>query len=246
MSINKLKHIASLTASLLFLHLISAPSYGQTLAPKQHERIKPFTATYDTTWYPLAIKGSASRTLTIKNPNHSLFSFTGKIMTTSLEEKASLQWNDCLPIPRSFSRFKKHLFNKKLIDQQTFNWPANWVTAKHKSRVKKLPINQGTYDPLSYQLALRCDLQRGKTQFEYDVVRKTKIKRYLFKIIGEENINTPLGLLATVKIKRISDGNEKETTLWFSKQHNYTLVKLEQKEANSNHYVFTIRTLTIH
>ena len=167
-------------------------------------------------------------------------------MAITLEETASLQWNGCLPVPRHFSRFKKRIFKKKLIDQQTFNWPAKWVTAQHKKRILKLPVTPGTYDPLSYQLALRCDLKLGKTQFEYKVVRKTKIKHYRFKVTGEETIKTPLGILPTVIVKRISDGDDKQTVLWFSKKHDFTLVKLEQKDADSNHYLFTIRELVLY
>lgn len=168
-------------------------------------------------------------------------------MGAILREKSSLQWNGCVPVPRSFSRAKKQFFSNKNIDQQTFNWPAKQVSARHKDRAAKLTITVGTFDPLSYQLALRCGLKQGKTQFEYDVVRKTKIKRYHFEVVGEESISTALGTLQAIKVKRSSDGsNNKQTTLWFSKAHDFTLIKLEQKEADNNHYVFTIRELTIH
>ena len=168
-------------------------------------------------------------------------------MGATLKENSSLQWNGCLPIPRSFSRSKKHFFSNKVVNQQTFNWPAKQVSARHKEKTVKLSITEGTFDPLSYQLALRCDLKQGKTHFEYDVVRKTKMKRYRFEVVGEESIDTPLGILQAIKVKRTSDnGNNKQTTLWFSKAHDFTLIKLEQKEADDNHYVFTIRDLTIY
>ena len=168
-------------------------------------------------------------------------------MGATLQEKSSLQWNGCAPIPQSFSRSKKHIFSSKTIDQQTFNWRDKLVDASHKDRTAKLAVTDNTFDPLSYQLALRCGLKQGKTQFEYDVVRKTKMKRYHFEVLGEESIDTALGTLQAVKVIRSSDGsNNKQTTLWFSKVHDFTLIKLEQKEADNNHYVFTIRDLTIH
>jgi len=247
-NIKKPKHRlpAIIVSALILLPLLSAPGFGQS-APQSAMHIQPFTATYDSVWYPLSLKGSATRTLQINNPNHGLFTFEGKMMGATLQEKSSLQWNGCIPVPRSFSRSKKHIFSNKTVDQQTFNWPANQVSARHKERMAKLAITDSTFDPLSYQLALRCGLKQGKTQFEYDVVRKTKVKRYHFEVVGEESISTALGALQAIKVIRSSDGsNNKQTTLWFSKAHDFTLIKLEQKEADDNLYVFTIRELTIH
>jgi len=248
-NIKKPKHglPAIIVSALILLPLLSAPGFGQSSAPQDSARIQPFTATYDSVWYPLSLKGSATRTLQIKKTSHGLLTFEGKIMGATLKEKSSLQWNGCVPVPRSFSRSKKRIFSNKTIDQQTFNWPAKQVSTRHKERTAKLAITDGTFDPLSYQLALRCGLKQGKTQFEYDVVRKTKMKRYHFKVVGEESISTALGTLQAIKVIRSSDGsNNKQTTLWFSKVHDFTLIKLEQKEADNNHYIFTIRELTIH
>ncbi|MBL4607862.1 MAG: DUF3108 domain-containing protein [Pseudomonadales bacterium] len=242
MNIKKQRHrvLASIIISLISLLL-------STQGSCQQSSIQPFTATYDSVWYPLALKGSASRSLNVKNKHHSLFQFEGKIMGTTLQESTSLQWQGCSPIPRSFSRIKKHIFSKKMTVQQIFNWPAKLVSARHKDNKVTITITAPTFDPLSYQLALRCDLKQGKKHFEYSVIRKTKIKRYVFEVIGEENIVTRLGLLPTIKVARSSDaGSQKQTTLWFSKQHDFTLVKLEQKESDNNHYVFTIRELIVH
>jgi hypothetical protein len=248
-NINKPKHslCASFVAALILTRQLLVPGIAHASTPNALEHIQPFTAVYDSVWYPLSLKGTASRTLQIKTPNQGAFFFEGKIMGATLQESASLQWKGCLPVPLSFSRVKKHIFSDKIVDQQTFNWQTKEVSVLHKENTAKLAITEGAFDPLSYQLALRCDLKQGKAYFEYSVVRKTKLKRYSFKVVGEERISTPLGELAAVKVERSSDeGNNKQTTLWFSKEHDYMLVKLEQKEANANHYVFTIRQLTFH
>lgn len=206
---------------------------------------KAFTATYDAQWLPVALKGSAVRTLKFENSGRARLRFEGKVLGTLIQEETKLHWNGCLPVPNHYSRSKSNLFKNSVIDEQVFDWTLQQVTSRHKDEKAKLAITAPAYDPLSFQLALRCDLIAGKKSFEYTVIYKQKLNLYAFKVIGTENLQTPLGLLSTIKVIRINNRDGKQTSIWFAPQFDYALVRLEQKEVDNNHYVITLRSLQI-
>ena len=59
--------------------------------------------------------------------------------------------------------------------------------------------------------------------------------------MGEEFLKTELGIISTLKLKRIRQKSNRETFLWFAPQWNYLLVKLEQKEKGGENYTMLLR-----
>lgn len=206
---------------------------------------KAFTATYDAQWLPVALKGSAVRTLKFENSGRARLRFEGKILGTLIQEETQLHWNGCLPVPSHYSRSKSNLLRNSIIDEQVFDWTRQQVVTRHKDDNTKLSISAPSYDPLSVQLALRCDLIADRKSFEYTVIYKQKLNRYVFKVIGTEKLQTPLGLLSTIKVIRSNNRDGKQTSLWFAPQLDYALVRLEQKEVDNKHYVISLRSLQI-
>ena len=218
-------------------------SFLMPLQAASADAIQPFTATYTAQWFPLTIKGKAIRSLKKDSSGRSHLFFQGSMLTYSLQENAVLNWQDCTPVPQSFNRRKKQFLNYQLVSDIRYDWKNKHVTAQYKGSTLSLPLDNNTFDSLTYQLALRCDLKQNRKKFEYTVAEKSKLKHYRFHKIGEEIINTALGLLKTVKLRRSSDSSEKQTTLWFAKELDYTLVKLEQIRSDNNHFVITINEL---
>lgn len=86
--------------------------------------------------------------------------------------------------------------------QLRFDWPAGQVEARHNADQATLPLAPGMVDPLSLQLLVMGDLQRGQVPPQYRLVDKTEIKTYQIRNQGEETLSTPLGELRTVRINQ--------------------------------------------
>ena len=232
-------------ANLKICTLLSALFYSSTVPAQavSPDAIQPFTATYTTQWFPLTIKGKAIRSLKKDNSGRSHLFFQGTMLTYTLQENAVLNWQGCTPRPQTFNRRKKQFFKYQLVSNIQYDWKNKHAIAKYKDSSFSFPLDNAIFDSLTYQLALRCDLKQGRKTFEYTVAEKRKLKHYRFQKIGEETIDTPLGQLKTVKLRRSSDSSEKQTILWFAEELDYTLVKLEQIRTDNNHFVITISEL---
>jgi len=131
-------------------------------------------------------------------------------------------------ISQEYSYQKKILVNKSNLET-LFDW-----TKKHAittgAKTGDVALQGGEFDNLNYQLALRCDLMAGKSSFFYPVVDRKEVDNLEFKIMGEEVLDTKLGKVNTVIVKRVRNNNNRITTLWFAKDIDYVMVKLLQEE----------------
>lgn len=142
-------------------------------------------------------------------------------------------------------RHQRNVLFKNQVTETAFNWKTHQANSTRGSdSTRTVSLQGGELDELNYQLALRCDLQAGKTEFHYNVVDWSEVNQLEFKVVGEEKLNTELGLLDTVVVKRIRNNNNRITTLWFAKSLNYQMVKLLQEERKDTEaYLLYIKRL---
>jgi len=66
-----------------------------------------------------------------------------------------------------------------------------------------------------------------------------KLKQYRFEVVGEETLDTPLGKVTTIKVRRKENNNEeREIYAWFAKDFQYLLVRLQQEENGSAYTIY--------
>ena len=131
-------------------------------------------------------------------------------------------------ISQEYSYQKKILINKSNLET-LFDWNKKHAVTTG-AKTGDVVLQGGEFDNLNYQLALRCDLMAGKSSFLYPVVDRKEIDSLEFKIMGEEVLDTKLGKVNTVIVKRVRNNNNRITTLWFAKDMDYVMVKLLQEE----------------
>jgi hypothetical protein len=129
---------------------------------------------------------------------------------------------------QQYSYQKKVLLNR--LDTSTeFDWSTHRATTTG-DKTNTATLVGGEFDNLNYLLALRCDLMAGKTEMYYPTVDENGSDTLEFQIAGEEVLDTQLGKLNTIIVKRIRSNNNRSTTLWFAKDKDYLMVKLLQEE----------------
>lgn len=223
---------------LLTTHSAIAGGSSTDNSSSQQSFIKPYRAVYNARFDTfLPFEGKAIRQLQQQPNGQWLLSHTIDSGILSLKETSLFNWQNQQPRTQTY-QYKQNSIGKNKIQQLDFDWVA--LEAHHETDKAPgsftIPVN--ALDKLTYQLKMRQDLQSGKEIGVYSVADKRKLKEYGFILLGTEELNTPVGKLKTVKIKRDrGPDNKRETTFWLASDWDYLLVKIQQKEKGKDYKV---------
>lgn len=167
------------------------------------------------------------------------FYFDANSTLGRVTEISQFQWNpnEHFAIPLQYN-YKRTGIGKNRDQALSFNWIKNEVVNTKTDSHLALDASKKIQDSLSYQLQLRQDLMAGKKNLSYLITNGKKNREYKFEILGDEVLDTPLGKVTTVKIKRIQTSDERETYAWFAKDFQYLLVRLQQEENGSAYTIY--------
>lgn len=125
-----------------------------------------------------------------------------------------------------------------------FDWDKGQVVNIVNDDPWVMGIPPGTVDKLAVQLALMLDLVRGRQNLQYPIADGGTLKEYHFEVAGRETLETPLGAIATVRIKRDRGHAERYTELWCAPQWGYAPVQVIQYRKNVEKARLTLRSIT--
>jgi hypothetical protein len=164
--------------------------------------------------------------------------FKADSLIGSVTETSSLNWDATTQIvkPRHYT-YKRSSLAKSREEELNFDWAKRIVSNPLNNTNWAMTGNHDIQDDLSYQLQLRQDLLAGKKKFIYHISNGKKIKEYYFEVVDEETLDTPLGDVQTVKVKRSYTNDARATYAWFAKDYQYLLIRLQQEENDS---IYTI------
>lgn len=176
--------------------------------------------------------------LTKANDGKYTLLFKADSMIGTITETSVMSWNakEQTLSPLKYNYVRRSL-GKNRNAELTFDWPNKTVTNNVQKTSWEMDITQKVQDKLSYQLQMQQDLLNGHKNFDYQIADGGHLKKYKFTTVGEEMLETPLGKVNTVKIKRSREDNDRVTYAWLAKDWNYLLVRLQQEEKGD---VYTI------
>lgn len=113
-----------------------------------------------------------------------------------------------------------------------FDWQAGVVADRQADKPWQKPLNGNLTDQLGSQLQLRAALINGSFAdgFEQTIVKKGKTKTYQYQVLDHETVDSALGKIDTIKLRRYREGSSAESVIWVAKKWNYLIVKLQQIE----------------
>ncbi len=161
--------------------------------------------------------------------------FSAKSWLASINEASTFRAEAERLTPMRYEYHRKGL-GKSRHTVLTFDWNSNQVTDSVSEKQWAIPTPETTLDQLSYQLQLQQDLLKQTPELDYQVADGKRLKHYRFRIIGDELLKTAVGTLATTKVERIQENNKKTTAIWFAKQWQHLIVKIEQREKSGKEY----------
>ena len=226
-------------ALLLALTLLALPAV-------QAADLQPFSASYTADWKQLPMSGSAERSLS-KNDNGTwTLSFKASMMIASLTEESTLRLDKDTLLPQSYTFERGGLGKAKKINLD-FDWASKMVTGSDRGDPVKVPLNSGMLDKSTYQLALQRDVAAGKKSMSYQVVEGTDTDTYDFRVLGAEKVSTKAGSVDAIKVERVRDPtqNKRTTVMWFAKDWDYLLVRLQQVETDGKEYNIMLQQGTV-
>jgi hypothetical protein len=234
-------------ATLIFAHNVTANTDVTTetaapILPTENHTPVIFTANYKANIKGFAVK--ASRELKILDSGEFALSFNATSWAAKVEESSIFNWKEGKVHPISY-RYFQTAFGKEREQSLAFNSTDNTINSDNNGEKRVITQITHTLDKLNYQLQLQQDLLANHSGFEYTVVNKGNLKNYRFETLGEETIDTNSGSLNTIKIKVIRENQEKTTYIWFAKDWNNLLAKLEQYNGDKQTLAINLDTASV-
>jgi hypothetical protein len=205
-----------------------------------------FKAAYVAKFQGLQIKAKGVRELQrLENGDYRLTSSATSMLAIIIEtSEFSFAGGQLKPIRYDYTRRGLGKSKQSFI---AFDYGSQ--TLQHPDGTSELI--RGTLDKLSYQYQLTQDLTnqassgRSSSTFDYVVADGDKLKKYRFRVAGEELLKTPIGDIMTVIIERIREqGSDRKTTFWLAKNHDYLLTKFKQ-QGNGKSFELNLESFTL-
>lgn len=206
-------------------------------------RLTPYSATYTAKYRGINLK--AVRRLESLGDNRyriasdARHAFLGRILESS---EFSLQGERVRP---DKYQMKRSILGSSRREEALFDWPQAIARSTYKGNTTELPLSGDELDWLGYQVQLSKDLQAGKKEFHYQIIRRGRSKHYHFEVVGEEMIETPLGELNTLKLQRVHKNDNRKTLFWISPQHQYLLAKFQRIEEDGAQYALFLKDFSL-
>lgn len=234
--------LITLATVLAAIVALGAPLTAYAAAPA------PFSAVYNARYDGLPLKAKAVRELRVGERGQLEFTSTASAFFTRIRESSTFRWSDAGPVPSHYAYERKGLGKNRRADVR-FDWATGTAANIAKRKPWSLQVLPGTLDKLAVQIKLRADVRqliaRGESgPLVYHIVENGRLKRFEFELSGQESIETPLGPLDTVKLRRVRAADSKrETVFWLAPAHDFLLVKMFQQERNGTKFELEIRSL---
>jgi len=207
---------------------------------------EPYTAKYEATWkagwFPITIE--AERTLTQNEDKTWDLTFAAYSSIADLHEASNYTIENNIIKPNSY-RYKTSGFLSKKKRGQTFDWDKEHVFITERDEWAEYDLLLGMQDNLSYQEQIRLDLMAGKTEFEYQVAYKNRLKTLSFKVANYSKSKTKDGHINTVEVVQLNKKKKASTRIWFATDYDYLLVKLKNKESNGDSNTIELKNAQI-
>ncbi len=202
--------------------------------------LMPYELTYSAKYNGLNI--SAHRTLKqLENGKYEIHT-TAESFFANIAETGVFEVDENTNIINDSYQYRRNLLGKKKVEHLAYDRENNLAIYNAKDKQRKVDLSQvpGGVEPfsrLTYKLQIRRDLMNNVDDLSYPVISRGKLKTYRFENAGEELVETSLGPIRAIRVNRIRDDKERETTFWFAPELNYILVKLWQKEDDEEYQI---------
>lgn len=232
----------SLIVRILFSSLLAViPSLGEATKP-----LEAFTAVYQLTSGSMTV-GEMSLSLSFPAPGVYHYQakshptgLIGRMVGGRIEERSQGDLEATLLRPVRY-HYRREGRKARVVSLQ-FDWDRMRVVNTINDDPWTMAIEPDTVDKLAVQLALMRDLGVGKSAMDYRVADGGTLKSYRFERVGEETIESPVGPLQAVRVRRDRGRSNRHTDFWCAEKLHYLPVLMVQYRDGKEHARMTLQT----
>lgn len=197
--------------------------------------LKPFTATYDFD-IDHRLHGSATRALERINGNAFRYTFTANAPLATAAEVSNFLYDGDKVTSQGYTRDFHILFISKHT-AVNFDWPHHLASTDRDGKPEQYLIKPGTLDELNLEIQVRRDMVETGHPSSYWLGNPKNLSPLQLGIVGEEIMDTPIGKLHVVKIRRTNGDADRETTFWLARELDFAPAKVMQNDKGA---IYTI------
>ena len=214
--------------------------------PSQAAELQPFSASYTADFDRAPVSGAAVRSLKALDNGRWELSFEASMPLASLREVSTFRVENGTVLPMTY-RFERRVVAKSKQVEHDFDWTEGQVRGSDRGEPVRLALSRGMQDKGTYQLALQADVAAGEQGMSYQVIDGDEIEVYDFRVLGEERVETRMGSINAIKVERVRDPaqSSRKTVLWFAKDWDYLVVRLQQVEKDGKEYQIMLKDGTV-
>jgi hypothetical protein len=204
----------------------------------------PFKAIYKADYKGMPVSAVGIRELKLIEDNKYMLSSSAKSFFATVAEHSIFRVEEQKILPIEY-QYKRSGIGKNRKVTLNFDWQSQ--TVEDKADAWEMDVPNGALDKLLYQFKMRQDLQDAVEmgqpwpEMTYQIADGGRLKTYIFKVTGEEDIDTPVGKIKTVKTIRIRKNSDRTTTFWLAPDYEFMLIRLKQVEKNGKGFELLLK-----
>lgn len=110
-----------------------------------------------------------------------------------------------------------------------FDWAAGKLHVKYDGKSESLPLPPGTQDRLS-QMYQFMFLNHPALELNFSMTNGRGVESYRYKLLGEEQLPTPLGGMKTLRYSRVDTSGPNGVDIWLALPHGFLPARMNLQE----------------
>ena len=188
--------------------------------------VAPFNATYN---FNIEGKynGTASRVLT-QTGNQYFYNVNASVgkLASAKQTANFVNANGAILPVSALTQYK--ILGTGRTTTLNFNNAKKQLVTNYKGQNKVIALPQPAYDDLSLEIQIREDLKAGKFRGNYYMADRNTVEAVPFKKSAVTRITVPAGTFDVVRIDRVHDDKDRQTSFWLAPKLDYLPVKVVQ------------------
>src|SRR5262249_1378474 len=207
--------------------------------------LNPFEASYAWIWHGMTVAVSTLK-LTKHQDTWEYASKSdprglGRLFSERPVQQSTLQVLDSGVRPLHYKADDGTSSTKRDSDVQ-FDWEHNRATGVYEDTKIDMPLQPGTQDDLSVQIALMVELLAGRTPDRFLMIDRNTVREYRYTRDGQESIDSPLGRIDTVIYRSQKAGSPRVTRFWCAPSLGYIPLRVEQTRGDEVQWTMQVRS----
>lgn len=186
--------------------------------------LKPYYAEYRTTARGMSL--TLKRELETDGEGHYTLTNGGKLLVVGFHEVSVFTIDDGQIQPGSYVYQGTGLINRRR--EVHFVPGSDTIRSLYKDEWYELPYTEGTLDRMSQQEQLRLTLltaDEPRQDIDIRIADGSRVKDYELVFVGDELIETGLGMVNTLHFERLHDDPDRASDIWLAPDWDYLMVK---------------------